>query len=421
MITTDALLIHANLVTCHASTPKRGEAMRDVGLIPDGALALKDGHIVAVGSTADIRAAYSAPVVIDAAGRAVIPGLVDCHTHLVYGGDRLNDFEMRLDGAHYLDILAAGGGILSTVRATRAADFDALITPARARLNAMLRQGTTTVEAKTGYGLDLESELKLLHVITALDLVHPVSLIPTFLGAHAVPPELDGDAQAYIAYLISVVLPAAAQWYADSHFAPRRIPFSADVFCETHAFTVEQSRLILTAAQTLGLTLRAHVDQFTALGGVEMAVGLGAASVDHLEATTPAGVAALAASNTVAVLLPACSYHLGADYPPARALLDSGAIVALASDHNPGSSPTIGLPFVMGLACRQMKLSPAESLNAVTLNAAHALGIAEHVGSLAAGKLADFVILDSADWRVLPYQLGAAPIAEVYKRGTRVG
>jgi imidazolonepropionase len=396
-------------------------ALREVELIPDGALVIQNGQIVAVGTTPEIRAAYTSVNIINAAGRAVIPGLVDCHTHLIYGGDRLNDFEMRLAGAQYLDILAAGGGILSTVRATRAADLDSLIWAGRACLDAMLSQGTTTAEVKTGYGLDLETELKMLGAIASLDQTHPVGLVPTFLGAHAVPPELNGDADAYIHYLLTIVLPAAVRWYGDSHFARKHIPFSVDVFCENHAFTVEQSRVMLAAGQALGLKIHAHVDQFTALGGLEMAVSLGAASVDHLEATTPAGVDALAKSETVAVLLPACSYHLGSAYPPARALIDAGAIVALASDHNPGSSPTVGLPFVMGLACRQMKLSPAESLNAVTINAAHALGIADRVGSLAAGKSADFVILDSPDWRVLPYQIGAAPIAEVYKYGARVG
>lgn len=421
MYTADALLIHANLITCHASAPKRGVAMHEVGAISDGALAIKDGKIAAVGSTFEIRAAYAAPTVIDAAGRAVLPGLVDCHTHLVYGGDRLNDFEMRLSGAEYLDILAAGGGILSTVRATRAADPDSLIASARARLDRMLSQGTTTAEVKTGYGLDLETELKMLHAVATLDQTHPISLIPTFLGAHAIPPELNGDAEAYINYLVTEVLPAAVRWYSKSHFARKLIPFSIDVFCENHAFTVEQSRVILAAGSALGLKIHAHVDQFTALGGLDLALELGASSVDHLEATTPEGVATLASSETVAVLLPACSYHLGGAYPPARALLDSGAIVALATDHNPGSSPTFSLPFVMGLACRQMKLSPAESLNAVTLNAAYALGIADRIGSLAVGKLADFVILDSPDWRTLPYQIGAAPISEIYKRGSRVG
>jgi len=420
MQTVDALLIHANLVTCDAPTPKRGAALREVGLIPDGALAIRDGRIAAVGQTADIRAEYASGIVIDAGGRAVVPGLVDCHTHLIYGGDRLNDFEMRLAGAHYLDILAAGGGILSTVRATRAADLDSLIWEARTRLDAMLSQGTTVLEVKTGYGLDLDTELKLLHAAAALDQTHPIGLLPTFLGAHAVPPEFNGDADAYLSELLSVMLPAVLTWYGESHFAHKHIPLSVDVFCESHAFSVEQSRAMLTAAGALGCIVRAHVDQFTALGGLEMAVGLGAASVDHLEATTPAGVAVLAKSETAAVLLPGCSYHLGGAYPPARALIDAGAIVALASDHNPGSSPVIGLPLVMGLACRQMKLTPAESLNAVTINAAYALGVGAQVGSLSAGKLADFVILDSPDWRALPYQIGAAPITEVYKRGARV-
>jgi imidazolonepropionase len=416
----DTLLVHANLATCSATRPKRGVTMRDVGLIPDGALAITDGKIVAVGSTADVLNDYDAPEIIDAEGKAVVPGLIDCHTHLIYAGDRIDEFEMRLAGARYMDILAAGGGILSTVHATRAASLEALIESGQGRLSAMLAHGTTTAEVKTGYGLDLESELKILKAIESVDQTHAVDLLPTFLGAHVVPPELHGDGDAYIRYLIDMVLPAAVRWYQDSHFARSNLPLGVDVFCEQHAFSVQQSRVMLEAGHSLGLQIHAHVDQFNAFGGLKMVLGLGAASVDHLEATTPEGIQAIALSDTVAVLLPACAYQLGGNYPRGRALLDSGAVVALASDHNPGSSPTIGLPFVMGLACRQMAFTPAEALNAVTINAAHALRLESRLGSLQVGKQADFVLLDSPDWRALAYQIGASPVRAVYKHGAQV-
>ncbi len=416
----DALVIHGQVVTCHADAPKRGAALREVGLIPDGALAIHHGQIVDVGPTDTLAHAYAPAQVIDASGRAVIPGLVDAHTHLIYGGDRLDDFERRLAGTPYLDILAAGGGLLSTVRATRHLTADALAQAARPRLRRMLSAGTTTAEVKTGYGLSLPAELAMLEALAILQRSGPLDLVPTFLGAHAVPPEYADNPQGYVSLVTQQMLPAVTRWYADSPCAARGLPLSIDVFCEDHAFTVEQAGQILEAGRRHGLLLRAHVDQFNALGGLEMALGLGAASVDHLEVAPPAGVAALATSSTAAVLLPACSHHLGGGYAPARALIDAGAWVVLATDHNPGSSPAYGLPLVMGLACRQMQVSPAEALNAVTVNAAHALGLGAQCGSLAAGKWADFVILDSPDWRDLPYTLGCAPVAEVYKHGQRV-
>ena len=415
------LLLHSasQLVTCHSSDgPRRGQALADVGVIPKGAVAIRQGQIVAVGTTEQLRSRVEAREEIDAGHRAVCPGFVDAHTHTVYGGDRIGEFELRIEGATYMEIMAAGGGIVSTMRHTRQAGVEELAEVARRRLDEMLAQGTTTVEIKSGYGLDTESELKMLRVIEELDRSHPCDVVPTFLGAHTVPPEFEGDAEGYTQQVIEEMLPQVAEWYRRSHFAAAGEPLFADVFCEDHAFTVEQSRRILQAAADLGLALKIHVDQFNSLGGVTMALELGATSLDHLDVTGRPERERLARSDSVAVLLPAVNFNLGGEgYADARALVNAGAAVALATDFNPGSAPCLSLPLTMAIATRFQRLLPAEALNATTLNAAHAIGLANRVGSIEVGKQADLLLLKEDDYRSLSYYFGHNPVERVLKRG----
>ena len=408
------------IVTCASRGPKRGDTMRDAGIIPHGAIAIRGDKIAAVGPSAEIEARFSARETLRApAGTIMTPGLIDCHTHAVWGGDRLAEFEQRIGGATYLDLLGQGGGILSTMRATRDATVKQLAAAADARLAIMRMNGTTTAEIKTGYGLSLDAELNALKAMDAMYEPGGVEIVPTFLGAHAIPPEFAGDAEGYTCHVIEDMLPAVVAWYNDSPFAHSDAQFSVDVFCERNAFDLDQSRRILTAARDLGLAIRAHVDEFTDLGGVKMAVELGALSVDHLDVTGPDGIAALAASDTVGVILPAVNFNLGGThFADARAMIDAGAIVALATDLNPGSAPCYSLPMVMAIACRYQKLLPAEAINAVTINAAHALGLGRKVGSLEAGKQADLVLFNTHDYRAIAYEFGLSRVASVMANGT---
>lgn len=419
------LLIHSagEVATCASQGgPKRGAAMADVGLVPDGAVAIDGGRIVEVGDSAALRARYAGRQVIDAGGRAVCPGLVDAHTHAVYGGDRVHEFEMRITGATYMEIMAAGGGIRSTMAATRAATEEELVEAATWRLDAMLALGSTTVEIKTGYGLDTASELKMLRVIERLAATHPCDIVPTFLGAHTVPPEYDGDAEGYCRLVIEEMLPEVGAWYAASSFAAEGTPLFVDVFCEEHAFTVGQSERILRAGLDAGLGAKIHVDQFHALGGLGMAAALGVTSADHLDVSRSEEVEALARTDAIGVPLPAATFNLGVHaYADARGLIERGVPVALATDLNPGSAPCLSLPFVMAVACRYQRLLPAEALNACTINAAHALGLGERVGSLEPGKQADVLILREGDYRHLAYFFGGNPVETVIKRGRVVG
>ncbi len=419
----DLLIRHAaQLVTCAGPGPKRGAAMGDVGLIPDGAIAVADGVIVAVGPTDQLDCV--ADLILDATGKVVCPGLVDAHTHAVYAGDRLDEFELRLRGATYLEILRAGGGILNTVRATRAASLEQLVVESRRRLEAMLRLGTTTVEIKTGYGLDLPTELKMLQAIERLARTCPLDLIPTWLGAHAVPPEYRDHPDAYVDLLIDDMLPAIVNWHlALSPLSSLSLStLFCDAFCELGAFDLAQSRRILEAARARGLSLKLHADEFNALGGVGLAVELEAVSVDHLDVTPPDEIERLACSNTVGVILPPVNLHLGnARYADARRMIDAGVALALSTDINPGSAPCPSLPLAMALACRYGRLTPAEALNAATLNAACALGLGERIGSLEVGKQADLLILDAPDYRYLTFWLGDNLVQRVIKRGQVVG
>ncbi len=412
------MLIHsATQLLTLSGGPQRGRDLGDLGVIEGGAVLVRDEKIVEVGSTADLRAAYPHEPTLDASGCVVMPGFVDPHTHLIWGGDRAREFEMRLEGAKYLDILAAGGGIISTVRATRTASIESLIAQARPRLLRMFATGTTTAEAKTGYGLQTATELRLLKALLALDREGPLELAITFLGAHAIAPEFKDDPQGYTDLLTETMLPLVQGWW-EVH-APRRqsLPF-VDVFCETGAFDLAQSRQILTKAKELGFPLKIHADEFDNLGGASLAAELGAASADHLVVASDADIAALAASETVAVSLPCTPFGLAErDYTPAQKILDAGCILALATDCNPGTAWNESMQFVLALACRQMGLTPAQAIAAATINAAYAIRCADRVGSLEPGKLADLLVLSVPDYRHLGYRFGTNLVKQVVKRG----
>jgi imidazolonepropionase len=383
-----------------AHAPLRGRDLGAVDVIEDAyVLCGADGRIAAVGAMRDLGATGGDIEELDARGLCAVPGLVDCHTHPAFGGDRVDEFSLRAGGASYEELHAGGGGILSTVRATRAAGEDGLRSAVAEHAAWMLAHGTTTWEGKSGYGLDLETELVSLRAVRA------AGGSPTWLGAHAVPPEY-GDADAYLDFALAEVLPEAAQ-----------VADAADVFLERGAFDAAQSRRYLEACKEAGLALRLHGDQFTESGAVPLAVELGARSVDHLEATGADGIAALAASDVTGVLLPASALFLNRPMPPGRALVDAGAAVALATDFNPGSAFTTSLPLVASLAATQLRLAPGEALGAMTVNAAHVLGRAGDTGRLAAGYRADVLLLDAPDWRYLAYHLAGDVVAAVVRDG----
>ncbi|HEX7586873.1 MAG TPA: imidazolonepropionase [Anaerolineae bacterium] len=420
------LIIHSasQVLTLAGAAPKRGAAQGDLAILRDGAIAIGGETIVAVGDTLDILAlADTHTRKIDAHGKIVLPGFVDAHTHVVFAGDRANEFEMRLQGATYLDIQRAGGGIMSTVRATRAASLDDLITQARPRLDAMLAHGTTTAEAKTGYGLDTANELKMLAAIQALDREHAIDLVPTFLGAHVVPEEFKGHEDQYVRLVIEEMLPAVDGRRKTADSVPpssvTRLPsYFCDVFCDDGAFTLEQTRKILTRAKELGFGLRVHADEFANLGAAALAAELGAASADHLMVTRREEMRAMTNANVVAVLLPGTTFGLGkTEFADGRAFVEENVAVALGSDINPGTCWCESMPFILALACRYEKLTPAEAIVAATTNAAYSLGIADRVGSLAPGKLADVLIANVPDHAHLAYRFGANPIETVIKRG----
>jgi imidazolonepropionase len=381
------------------AVPLRGADLGKVDVIEDAYVLCSGDSIEAVGRMRDLESPGGDVEELDGRGLCALPGLVDCHTHACFAGDRVDEFALRAGGATYEELHAAGGGIMATVRATRAADDAALVAAVRTHAHWMLRAGTTTFEAKSGYGLDHDTELMSLRAIRA------AGGIPTWLGAHAVPPEFEG-ADAYLDFALSEVLPEAAQ-----------LAEAADVFVERGAFDVYRARRYLEACAQAGLRLRLHGDQFTEQGAVALAIELGARSIDHLEATGEAGVQALAGSDVTAVLLPASALFLSRPMPPARALVDAGAIVALATDFNPGSAFCESLAIVCSLAATQLKLSPAESLSACTVNAAHVLGRGERLGRLAPGYAADVVLLDAPDWRYVAYHLGGNHVACVVLRG----
>jgi imidazolonepropionase len=395
--------------------PRRGAAMSELGLIEDGAVAVRGDRVVMVGSTKEVLAQLEGTAQrIDASGKVVMPGYVDPHTHVVFAGDRAAEFELRLQGATYLEIMAAGGGIMNSVRATRAASLKELVAQSQQRLHRMLALGTTTAEAKTGYGLDTENELKMLEAIRLLDESHPVDLIPTFLGAHAVPAEYQGRAEEYVNLVIEEMLPLVK---TRGHIVDSK-PFFCDVFCEGGAFSLEQSKRILEKAKELGMGLKIHADEFTPLGGAALAAELGATSADHLACTPQEEMELLAESGAVAVLLPGTPFGLGeAHYPSARRMIELEVPVALATDLNPGTCYCESMPFIMALASRQMGMTPAETIVAATINAAHAIAMGHEVGSLEVGKMADLLILDVPDYRHLVYRFGTNPVDTIVKAG----
>jgi imidazolonepropionase len=411
------MLIHSSsqLLTLQGG-PQRGRILGTLGVIENGAVVVRDERIVAVGTTTELKASYPDEPTLDAGGCVLMPGFVDPHTHVIWAGDRANEFEMKMAGAAYLDILASGGGIISTVRATRTASIESLIAQTRPRLLRMFAHGTTTVEAKTGYGLQTATELRLLKALLALDDETPLDLAFTFLGAHAIAPEYKDNSQGYTDLVCETMLPMLCQWW-ETHAPRLTLPF-VDVFCETRAFDLEQSRQILTKAVSLGFPLKIHADEFDILGGASLAVELGAVSADHLVRTSDADIAALGKSDTVAVALPCTPFGLAEkDYTPARKLIEADAILALATDCNPGTTWNESMQFVIALACRAMKLTPAQAIAAATINSAHALRRSDTIGSIEVGKQADMLILSVPDYRHLGYRYGTNLVRQVIKRG----
>ena len=406
------LIEHASemLTMAGPARARVGDELGEVGVVADGALFARDGLIEAVGPTAEVAGRAEADTVrIDARGLTLAPGFVDAHTHPVFAGSRAAEYEMRVMGRTYEEIARAGGGIRSTVRHTRAASEQELFDVARRHAETFLAYGTTTIEAKSGYGLTVEDELKQLRVLARVAREVPIDVSPTLLGAHEIPDEYRGRADEYVDLVVSEMIPRAAR---------ERLAEGCDVFCESHVFSVEQARRVLTAAREHGLTPRFHADQITRSGGAELAAEVGAASADHLEQLDEAGVEAIVRGGVTAVLLPGSVYNLGlARYAPARRLVEAGAKVVLATDFNPGSSPTPSMQMILSLACTQMRMRPAEAFVAATINAAHALGRGDRVGSLEVGRQADCVLFDGPDHRLVPYFFGVNHARTVVKRG----
>jgi len=415
----DTLLLTGckQLVTMAGFAPRRGRNLSEIGAVNDGAVLVQEGRIHAAGPRARVEklAAARRARKMDLGGRVVTPGLVDAHTHLVFAASRAAEYEQRIAGAGYEQIAKAGGGILSSVRALRAASEGQLLAAARANLSRMAAHGTTTVEAKTGYGLEFDHELRTLRLLKMLAGAQPVEIVPTLLAAHVVPPEYRGrpdGADEFVDLIVRLLLPAAAL---------ERLAEFCDVFVERGAFSVAQARRIFAAARALGLAPRLHAEQLRRTGGARLAVEVEAASVDHLDFVNAADMRALARSEVACILLPGCSFHLGlARYAPARKLVDSGAIVALATDFNPGSSPTLSLPMAMSIACTQMRMTPAEALAACTINAAYSLRRHHRIGSLEPGKDADLAVFDVSEFREIPYYFGVNHCAMTFKRGRAI-
>jgi imidazolonepropionase len=398
----------AQLVTLAGpARPRVGPELSELGIIANGGMFVRDGLIERVGATNEIETLIDGDTeVADALGRVVLPGFVDAHTHPVFGGTRVDEFEERSKGATYEEIAARGGGIQSTVNATRAMYEEMLAYQCRAYADWFLRSGTTTIEAKSGYGLSLEDELKILRVIKRLGSETSLRYVPTFLGAHSIPPEYRSRRDEYVALLIDEMLPAIAQ---------QKLAEFCDVFCERNVFTTDEAWKILSAARCHGMGLRIHADQLSLSGGAQLAGELGTVTADHLEHTDAAGIAALKSANVQPVLLPGSVYALGSKrYPAAREMIDAGLAIVLATDFNPGSSPTTSIPMILSLASTHMKMTPAESITAVTINAAYSLNRGAQLGSLEPGKIADFVIHDCSDYRDIAYFFGIQHAARVY-------
>ncbi|WP_136807626.1 imidazolonepropionase [Desulfosediminicola flagellatus] len=406
---------NANIYTpVDSGRPHGGTVQGDLQHYPQGSFLVKDGKIAAIGSDTDLLKSHSGDAdveIVDIKGQCVIPGFVDPHTHLCFAARREEEFELRLTGTPYLEILKQGGGILSSVRAVEAASEEELFEATRLRAETALKFGTTTLEIKSGYGLDTENELKMLRVIDRLSRNGKQDVVATFMGAHAIPPEYKNNPDAFIALLIDKMLPAVKEQGIAEH---------CDIFCEEGVFSIEQGRKLLTAASALGMKVKIHADEVNDLGGAGLAAELNACSADHLLAASDENIRAMVSAGVVANLLPATAYSLRKPYARARFMIDNDLPVALATDCNPGSSYTESMPFVIGLAVLNMHMSPAEALCGATLNAAYALGLADRVGSLDIGKQADFLVLDGKSPAILAYHAGVSPVVKVYKKGELV-
>jgi imidazolonepropionase len=413
---TSNLLIHgaSQLLTLRGRAPRRGTALSNLGIIKDGALILREGLIAAVGTRAEVETLPESRGAekIDLGGRVLLPGFVDSHTHLIHAASRAEEYELKIAGASYEEIARKGGGILNSVKKLRAATAEALRKRAAGALREFAAYGTTTLEAKSGYGLDVASELKILGLHRELNREQPLEIVSTFLGAHVVPAEYrgkNGGAGGYVRLLTETLIPEVSR---------AGLAEFCDVFCDRGAFTRGQAKIILTAGAAHGLAPRMHAEQLTRSGGTQLGVQMGAASCDHLEHVNAADIRALAKSNTAATLLPGCDFHLGlAKYAPARKLIDAGAIVALATDYNPGTSPTLSMPMILSLACSQLRMSPAEAIAAATINGAYALRRERRVGSLEVGKQADLAVFDVEDYREIPYYFGVNTCWMTMKKG----
>ncbi len=406
----------AQLVTIAGENgPRRQEQMSELSIIQDGSVWMENGEILAIGTTSELEVLYGKRAheadVVDASGRLVTPGLVDPHTHVAYGGSREKEFEMRLEGSTYMEIMNAGGGIHATTRMTREATEDELVAQTTRRLDSFLAHGVTTVEGKSGYGLDLETELKQLRAMKRLNETHPIDLVPTFMGGHAVPQEYKGSEEQYIDLLVNDMLPKVAE---------EGLAVFNDVFCEVGVFTPEQSERILEAGKKLGLIPKIHADEIESYGGAELAAKVGAISAEHLLKASDEGVRLMAEAGVIACLLPATALYLREEAAKGRAMIDAGVAVAISTDCNPGSSPTTSMPLVMNLACISMRLTPAEALVAATMNAACAIGMEEKVGSLEVGKQADVVMWNVSNYQELQYLFGVNHVNIVWKKGVQV-
>ncbi len=410
----DLLIVNANeLITLRSSneSPRTGKQMLSLGIIRKGGLAVKDSRITAVGKSSEIKKAFRAESVISASGKIVMPGFVDPHTHLVFAGSREDEFQMRVEGASYMGILDAGGGILKTVRETRKAGAERLLDSGFKTLDVMLMHGTTTVEAKSGYGLTVKDELKILRVIKRLNQLHPVDVVPTFLGAHAVPLEHGNNPQGYVDLVVKEMIPRVAA---------KSLAEFCDVFCERGVFSLEQSRRVLVAGKNHGLKLKVHADEISMLGGAELAADVGAVSAEHLLFSSGEGIKAMAKKGVTAVLLPTAAFSMMTErYADARKMISLNVPVALGTDFNP-SCWVENQQLVITFACHFMKLATAEAITAVTINAAHAIGRAKEVGSLEVGKKADVIILDVPNHKFIGYRFGVNIVDKVVKDGRLV-
>lgn len=410
----DLLIVNADeLITLAGSSqkPRTGKQMRELGIIRNGGLAVKDGRIVAVGKTIDVTKVFKAENVISANGKIVMPGFVDPHTHLVFAGSREDEFQMRVEGASYMEVLSAGGGILKTVKDTRKASVEKLVDIGLKTLDVMLEHGTTTMEAKSGYGLTTKDELKILEVVRRLNQLHCVDVVSTFLGAHAVPTEYKGNTQGYVNLIVEDMIPKVSE---------KRLAEFCDVFCERGVFNLEQTRRILIAGKNYGLKPKVHADEMSMLGGAELASDVGAVSAEHLLFSSNEGVKAMADKGVIAVLLPAAAFSLMMGrYADARLMIDFGVPVALGSDFNP-SCWVENMQLVIAFACHFMKLTTAEAITAATINAAHSIGRASEVGSLEVGKKADVVIMDVPNYKFLGYRFSVNLVDKVVKNGRLV-